>query len=196
MKVMILDHGAGNLHSLAGALESLGADVRIESSASIACTGEALVIPGVGGFGPVAARLAPERETVRDALGDGLPCLAICLGLQLLFGRSEEGQGYGLELIPGETTRVTASRIPHMGWNVVQGDDALLPDDSLMYYAHSFAVRPADTGIVSAWTTYDSDRFPAIIRTGNTVGVQFHPEKSGIAGRRFLARWLGQAKCV
>jgi glutamine amidotransferase len=80
-----------------------------------------------------------------------------------------------------------------MGWNVVEGDDRLLPDRSLAYYAHSFAARPADAGIVSAWTTYEDDRFPAIVRTGNTVGVQFHPEKSGAVGRKFLARWLEQA---
>ncbi|HYU79137.1 MAG TPA: imidazole glycerol phosphate synthase subunit HisH [Vicinamibacterales bacterium] len=194
MRVIVLDHGAGNLHSLAGALESLGASVHIEPNASRACSGDALVIPGVGGFGPVATRLAPERGIVRSALADGLPCLAICLGMQLLFGRSDEGEGEGLALLRGETTRIAATRIPHMGWNRIEAADPLLPNGSLMYYAHSFAVRPADSQIVSGWTTYDGDRFASIVRTANTVGVQFHPEKSGTTGRRFLAAWLEQAE--
>lgn len=196
MRVMILDHGAGNLHSLSGALTALGADARIESDASRLSRADALVIPGVGGFAPVAARLEPARDVLRDALANGMPCLSICLGMQLLFGRSEEGEGCGLELIAGETTRVRAERIPHMGWNRVE-ESSMLPGNSLMYFAHSFVVRPVDTRIVSGWTTYDRDRFPAIVRTGNTLGVQFHPEKSGAAGRKFLAAWLEEAAaCV
>jgi glutamine amidotransferase len=193
---MILDHGAGNLHSLAGALASSGADVRIESDVLRACSGDALVIPGVGGFAPVAARLESSRDVLRDALSSGLPCLSICLGMQLLFGKSEEGEGVGIQLIEGETTRVKADRIPHMGWNRVESSDAPF-SDSLMYFAHSFVVRPLDAGVVTAWTTYDGDRFPAIVRMANTIGVQFHPEKSGSVGRRFLAVWLEEAAaCV
>lgn len=196
MRVAILDHGAGNLHSLSGALTALGAESRIESNVLRACDGDALVIPGVGGFAPVAARLEPSGDVLRYALSTGMPCLAICLGMQLLFGNSEEGEGRGLELIAGETTRVRAERIPHMGWNRVDGS-SLVPDNSLMYFAHSFVVRPADADVVRGWTTYDGDRFPAIVRTANTLGVQFHPEKSGTAGRRFLAAWLEEAAaCV
>jgi glutamine amidotransferase len=196
VKIVVLDHGAGNLHSLSGALTALGAEVRIESDVLRACGGDALVIPGVGGFAPVAARLEPSGAVLRDALSSGTPCLAICLGMQLLFGDSEEGEGRGLEFIAGETTRVKAQRIPHMGWNRVEGS-SMLPENSLMYFAHSFVVRPVDAEVVRGWTTYDDDRFPAIVRTANTLGVQFHPEKSGAAGRKFLAAWLDEAAaCV
>ncbi|HUQ20752.1 MAG TPA: imidazole glycerol phosphate synthase subunit HisH [Gemmatimonadaceae bacterium] len=196
MKVIVLDHGAGNLHSLSGALTALGADVRIESDGVRACSGNALVIPGVGGFAPVAARLESSRDGLREALSSGVPCLAICLGMQMLFGNSEEGEGSGLGLIAGESTRVKAERIPHMGWNRVDGNP-MLPDNSLMYFAHSFVVRPVDAQVVQGWTTYDADRFPAIVRTANTLGVQFHPEKSGAVGRKFLAAWLEEAAaCV
>jgi glutamine amidotransferase len=116
--------------------------------------------------------------------------------MQMLFGSSEEGEGTGLELIPGETTRVRAERIPHMGWNRVDGN-SMLPENSLMYFAHSFVVRPADNQVVRGWTTYDGDRFPSIVRAANTLGVQFHPEKSGGVGRKFLAAWLEEAAaCV
>lgn len=196
MRVTILDHGAGNLHSLSGALTALGAESSIESDVLRACDSDALVIPGVGGFAPVAALLESSRDELRDALSNGKPCLAICLGMQLLFGNSEEGEGSGLELIAGETTRVKAGRIPHMGWNHVDGS-SMLPDNALMYFAHSFVVRPIDAEVVRGWTTYDRDRFPAIVRTANTLGVQFHPEKSGQAGRKFLAAWLEEAAaCV
>ena len=134
------------------------------------------------------------RAPLRQALADGLPGLGICLGMQLLFERSEEAEGQGVGLIPGAVTRLDAPRVPHMGWARVEGPDSALASSGLLdaYYANSFACRPVDPGVVSAWTQHGRDRFPAMVRTARTVGVQFHPEKSSAPGVRLLAALLAE----
>lgn len=189
MRVTLLDYGVGNLHSLANGLAAAGTEVEITSDVARALDAACLILPGVGAFAPAAARLAPERERLVGRLRAGLPCLAICLGMQLLFEESEEGGGPGLALIPGRVTSVTASRVPHMGWNALENDTEPLMERSGLasaYFAHGFACRPGSPATVSAWTTHEGDRFPAVVRTGRTVGVQFHPEKSSRAGIAFL----------
>jgi imidazole glycerol-phosphate synthase subunit HisH len=189
MRVTILDYGAGNLHSLEKAVSTNGADVAIVSDPRRALDTDVFVLPGVGAFAGAAECLAPVREPLRQALEGGLPCLAICLGMQLLFDTSEEGPGEGLGLMGGPVQRVVAPIVPHMGWNTLEEvtDDAATASGlSTGYYAHSFVCRPERPGIVTAWTTAGSDRFPAIVRYRNTVGVQFHPEKSSAPGLRFL----------
>lgn len=192
--VAILDYGCGNLHSLAKALRCGGAEPRIVDDAAAATTARAVVLPGVGAFGAAAERLGPGSEALRDALARGLPCLGICLGMQLLFGTSDEGEGGGLAALAGNVRRLRASRLPHMGWNdvVPERRDPLLAgvEPLVAYFAHSFAAAPADAGDVVAWTTHDGDRFPAVVRRGNAWGVQFHPEKSGVAGLRLLRNFL------
>ena len=106
MRVTLFDYGAGNLHSLAKALASPGVDVRIEPDPAAATDTDLLVLPGVGAFGPAAAALAPGRARMRDAIAGGLPCLGICLGMQLLFDRSEEGEGRGLGVMRGCVRRL------------------------------------------------------------------------------------------
>ncbi len=194
MRVTIFDYGAGNLHSLAKALESVGASVTVESDPVHAVDGDVLVLPGVGAFGAATDRLAAGRAVIREAIVGGLPTLGICLGMQLLFDTSEEGPGAGLGVIPGRVTKLVASRIPQIGWNDVDfaygerlGDIAPLP---MAYYANSYVCRPNEERTVIAWTTYEGDRFPAAVRSGNTVGVQFHPEKSSSQGVRFLHAFL------
>ena len=197
MRVTIFDYGAGNLHSLAKAIEAAGVEVRLETDAIAAVDTDALVLPGVGAFGAASARLAPGRDAMRAALEGGLPCLGICLGMQLLFDRSEEGDGAGLGVIPGSVTRLDARRIPHIGWNTL--DDA---SDSLFaraplpiaYFANSYVCRPASDASVTAWTTHENDRFAAVVRRGRTVGVQFHPEKSSGAGVRLILAFLGEGR--
>ncbi len=198
MKVTLFDYGAGNLHSLAKALALTGADVRIENDAAAALATDVFVLPGVGAFGPAAARLAPARERVRDALAGGLPCIAICLGMQLLFDGSDEGAGDGLGLIPGRVRALQAERVPHMGWNGVEWAGAgagasgaahsanALAGLELAYFAHSFACAPDDEGCALAWTRHEDDRFPSVVRVANTIGAQFHPEKSSAPGLAFL----------
>lgn len=200
MKVALLDYGVGNLHSLARALDAGGASVSIETSAAVALAADAIVLPGVGAFGAAAECLAPYRKDLRAALLDGLPCLGICLGMQLLFDSSEEGDGNGIGLIRGRVRALQAPRVPHMGWNVVTAtDDRAEPllgkvGSPAVYYANSFVAEPADPGCVTAWTRYGDERFPAIIRTGATRGVQFHPEKSGAAGLRIIQNFLDEAE--
>ncbi len=190
MIATVLDLGVGNIHSLARGLADLGLLLKVTDDPRDALTSDLLVLPGVGSFAAATARIADVRTELRAALADGLPCLAICLGMQLLFEESEEGQGKGIGLLDGRSTRLSGPRVPHMGWNTVAETDVLPLSSELMYFAHSYACRPLDSSLVDSWTEYDGDRFPAVVRAGRTTGVQFHPEKSGAAGRRFLRGWL------
>jgi glutamine amidotransferase len=192
MSIVVFDYGAGNLHSLCKALAADDRALRVESDVRRLTDGDLLVLPGVGAFAQAAARLAPARASIRDALRDGHPCLGICLGGQLLLESSDEGPGGGLGLIPGRVTRLRATRVPHIGWNEVSGPDPLLGASGLelAYFANGYACRPEDAGCVSGWCRHEDDRFPAVLRVARTIGVQFHPEKSGTAGRRFVAAAL------
>jgi glutamine amidotransferase len=198
MRATIFDYGAGNIHSLAKAIEAAGATVVVEPDPRRAVDTDVLVLPGVGAFGAAAERLAPGRHAMRDALANGLPCLGICLGMQLFLDGSEEGapNAGGLGVIPGQVTRLRARHVPQIGWNSIdQGVDPLLEAAPLAYayYANSYVCRPADDSVVRAWSTHDDDRFAAVVRKGNTVGVQFHPEKSSAPGLRFLRAFLAGA---
>ena len=197
MRVTIFDYGAGNLHSLAKALDVDEMSVRVETDPVRAVDTDVLVLPGVGAFGAAVERLAPGREPMRTALLDGLPAIGICLGMQLLFDASDEGEGAGLGVIPGRVTRLAAQRVPQIGWNQVsaESDELLFRTAPLpiVYYANSFVCRPTALDSVIAWTTHEDDRFPAAVRAGNTVGVQFHPEKSSSAGVEFLHAFLRDA---
>ena len=194
MRVTIFDYGAGNLHSLAKALEGDGAVVLVETDPVRALDTDALVLPGVGAFGAAVARLESGRDAMRDAIRAGLPTIGICLGMQLLFDESDEGAGTGLGVLAGRVTRLDATRVPQIGWNdvsPVRGEplfqEAPLP---IAYFANSFVCRPADEQVVIAWTTHEGDRFPSAVRAGHAVGVQFHPEKSSAGGVRFLHAFL------
>lgn len=197
--VTLFDYGAGNLHSLAKAVERAGARVRITTDPAAAVEDtDALVLPGVGAFAAAAERLAPGRIAMRDALATGLPALGICLGMQLFFDASDEGPGAGLGLLAGRVTRIAARRVPQIGWNTIEPFDAATPDPLLTasglrtaYYANSFVCRPTDpAACVTAWSEHEGDRFPAAVRTGHTVGVQFHPEKSSAPGVAYVAAWV------
>ena len=168
MRVAVLDTRVGNVHSLLKALAAAGGQPRLESRPEACLDAPLLVLLG------------------------GAPCLGICLGMQLLLEGSDEGPGAGLGTIPGGVVRLNAPRIPHMGWNRVEGEDPLLARSGLQtaYYAHSFVCRPVNAGVVRATTEHAGVRFPAMIRSGGMVGVQFHPEKSGAPGLAFLAAVL------
>jgi glutamine amidotransferase len=197
MRVTIFDYGAGNLHSLAKAIEGGGVEVRIEEDPTLAIETDALVLPGVGAFGAAAGRLASGRDAMRDAIVGGLPTLGICLGMQLLFEGSEEGAGAGLGVVAGRVSRLQAQRVPQIGWNALESprdplfDVAPLP---IAYYANSFVCRPTDASSVIAWSEHEGDRYPAAVRAGTAVGVQFHPEKSSTAGVRWLHAFLDEAR--
>ena len=190
MRIAVLDYGAGNLHSLLRAATFDGTEASLEPAVERCVEADALILPGVGGFGPAAARLRRSRAGLRDAIADGLPTIGICLGRQLLFDASEEDAGDGLGVLPGRVTRLRAARVPHIGWNTLDdARDPLLGDGGAPrfgYFANGYACRPDDTGCVTAWTTHERDRFPAIVRRGRVIGFQFHPEKSGIDGVALL----------
>lgn len=196
MRVTIFDYGAGNLHSLSKAIAGPNVGVFFETDPLRSLDTDVLLLPGVGAFSHAAERLAPAAVAMREALVGGLPAIGICLGMQLLLDGSDEGDGCGIGVIPGRVTRLAAARIPQIGWNSLdQSTDGTLQSSRLTtaYYANSYVCRPRDESVVTAWTTHEGDRFPAIIRVGATVGVQFHPEKSSAAGVRFLRALVEEA---
>src|SRR5262249_3348365 len=140
MKATVFDYGAGNLHSICKALDRAGAAVTIESDPGAALATDLLVLPGVGAFGAAAARLAPARDAMGAALLGGLPCLGVCLGMQLLFERSEESDGAGLGIIAGRVRRLRSARVPQMGWNEIESRDALFTGATLecAYFANGY----------------------------------------------------------
>ncbi|MGQ0647422.1 MAG: imidazole glycerol phosphate synthase subunit HisH [Gemmatimonadaceae bacterium] len=196
MRVTIFDYGVGNLHSLAKAIVAAGVVPDIVKDPADAMASDALVLPGVGAFAPAAECFAREREALREGILGGLPTLGICLGMQLLFDTSDEGPGQGLGVFSGQVTRLTAESVPQMGWNSLDDiADPLLRVSGLreVYYAHSYACRPRDRRSVVAWSEHEGDRFAAVVRRGNAVGVQFHPEKSSAPGVSFIRAFLQEA---
>jgi glutamine amidotransferase len=196
MRVAVFDYGAGNLHSLVKTLERDGAIVEIETDPSRAVRADVLVLPGVGAFGHAASRMASGIADMRSALREGLPCLGICLGMQLLFDASDEGAGEGLGIFPGRVHRLVGGRVPQIGWNTIEnGADPLLDTAPLTsaYYANSYVCDPEDESCVRAWSTHEAARFPALLRAGRTIGEQFHPEKSSAPGVELVRAFLREA---
>jgi glutamine amidotransferase len=194
--VALFDYGAGNMHSLGKALEGAGARVVVTADWDEALARDALVLPGVGAFGAAAAALPDDRSRVRDALADGLPCLGICLGMQLFFAASEESAGEGIGFLPGSVRLLEARVVPQMGWNDVEtGADAIFEGVGplVAYYANSYVCVPEGGRDAIAWSEYDGRRFAAGVRRGNTWGLQFHPEKSSAPGRRIIANFVALA---
>lgn len=199
MKIALYDYGAGNLHSLGKALEGAGARVVVTADWDEALSMDALVLPGVGAFGQAAAALPGDRAPVREALEGGLPCLGICLGMQLFFERSDEADGHGIGLIPGTVRKLDADVVPHMGWNDVEvEDDPLFDgiDDLVAYYANSYVCEPDDVNPVIARSSYGPGTFAAGVRRANSWGVQFHPEKSSRDGRRIIGNFVREARGI
>jgi glutamine amidotransferase len=187
--VRLLDYGVGNLHSLTKALERSGLAVETVAAGEGPGDADGLVLPGVGAFQPAAEELAPGREAVRDAVHEGTPLLGVCLGMQLLTEGSAEGPGEGLGLVDGLTRPLDHDRLPHIGWNTLEGPaEGPLSDldGRHVYYVHSFVIP--DTDDVLARTTY-GERFPALLQRDNVIATQFHPEKSSTAGRIVLDRF-------
>ena len=185
-RVAVLDHGMGNLHSVAKALEAAGARVLVTSEPTPINRCDALCVPGQGVFGRCMSNLRAMGldKLIEDWIAASKPYLGICLGMQVLFDRSEEGGGLeGLGVLSGPVRRLSNGiRIPHIGWNSL-GED-------YFYFDHSYAAFPRDEGIVQAWCEHGG-RWAAAVRRDSILGVQFHPEKSGRAGIALLTQWLG-----
>lgn len=194
VSITLVDYGAGNLLSIGQALRLVGATVRVARNGKELGRPDLVVMPGVGAQGPAIRRLrrAGLDAALEAAVADGAWYLGICLGMQLLFGRSEEDGSWGLGWMAGETRRLPdAPRLPHIGWNTVDPVRrhpllASLPDHTPMYFVHSFAPVPADPQVVVAETEHGG-RFASVVAKGRLLGLQFHPEKSGPDGLLLLA---------
>jgi glutamine amidotransferase len=197
IRVAVVDYGAGNLVSIGNALAALGADVAIARRPVDLDGAAAIVVPGVGASAPAMARLRRLGlvEPIRDAVAAGTWFVGICLGMQLLFERSDEDDARMLGLLAGDVVRLErAPRLPHIGWNTLEIRQAHpvldgLADGTPAYFVHSYAPRPANPEIVIADTTHGGT-FPSVIAADRIVGFQFHPERSGDDGLRMLANTL------
>ncbi|MFP3235472.1 MAG: imidazole glycerol phosphate synthase subunit HisH [Nitrososphaeria archaeon] len=205
-KIGIIKYGVGNVFSVSAGLRRAGADVEVVDAPSPGY--DALVLPGVGAYGPAIERLEPHRRTLLDLLDDGVPVLGICLGMQLLFERSEEG-GWreGLGLLPGEVVRLGARKLPHIGWSRIEvsRECRLLEGverGSYFYFVHSYANLDTSRGFVCSTASHEGQRFVAAVESPPLYGTQFHPERSDGPGstvlRNFVriasgGRWLPQA---
>jgi glutamine amidotransferase len=181
--VAVCDYGAGNTRSVVAAFGRLGAEAVTTSDAEAVLAADLAVLPGVGSA--ASAMTGLRRRGIDEALGArtaaGRVTLGICLGLQLALEESEEDGGVrGLALLPGRAVRLHARRVPRIGWAPVD------PGGDAFYFAHSYV---AETPAASAW----SEGLVATARSGGFVGVQFHPERSGAAGARFLGECLSHA---
>jgi glutamine amidotransferase len=197
MRIEIFNYGAGNLFSIQVALNKEGAETSLTKDGKRLSEADAMVLPGVGSFNQAASVLPMTK--IRDAVDSGKPLLGVCLGLQLFFSRSEEGKGSGLALFPGEVKRFRSSKVkvPQIGWNTltVRRDSELtdgLEKESWVYYVNSF--YPSTKGEWVVATTDYGVEFPALVSRKNVYGTQFHPEKSGEAGRRILRNFLRTVK--
>jgi glutamine amidotransferase len=187
-RVAVLDFGMGNLRSVAKAVERAGGEAVVTAAAAEADRSEALVVPGVGAFAACmdGLRSGGLDELVRTYAGSDRPVLAVCLGMQVLFEHSEEGNAEGLGLLRGRVVRLPASvTVPHMGWNDVTWGRRHpfvdgLDDGTRFYFVHSYVCLPEDD--VTVGETEHGMRFPAAVASGNVFATQFHPEKSSDDG--------------
>ncbi len=200
-KIAIFDYGSGNIFNLKKSIESMGSEVHVISNFNSIQYYDGLFFPGVGNFDPAIKKLVDNKnskKSFRDILTE-LPIFGICLGMELLFEKSEEGIENGLDMIEGDVIHLpTTMIVPHMGWNnilIEKQNDLLdgIDNNSWAYFAHSYMVRPKKTEIVYAKSDYGA-KIPAIIAHHNLFGTQFHPEKSSVTGIKILQNFLRMCK--
>ena len=196
--ICIVDYGAGNLRSVQKALEHLGADAFVSSSARDIENADKIILPGVGAFGKAVAAIdhLSLRKSLVHSIQQNKPFLGICLGLQLLFQTSEENpEAKGLSVLAGHVVRFPRNlKVPHLGWNVLQQNSECplwqgIPKESYFYFAHSYYVLPEEVSLTVGTSDY-SFSFPVAIRKENLFGLQFHPEKSQKWGLQILHNFI------
>ena len=193
--IAIIDYEMGNLGSVAKALTYLGQHVEVTADPDQITRADRVILPGVGAMSYALEQLENKGldQAIRAYLATDRPFLGICLGMQLMFERSEEGDARGLGILPGVVRRFQPQpglKIPHMGWNQLTASRlALLPEGQHFYFVHSYYCDPADDALVAAWS-HHGQPFAAAVQHNNILLTQFHPEKSGDSGLKLLSDWI------
>ncbi len=196
--ICIVDYGAGNLRSVQKAVEYNGAEAVVSSKAADIKSADQVIFPGVGAFGKAVEAIDELglRQPLIQAIETGKPFLGICLGLQLLFEKSEENtKAQGLGVFKGNVKRFPYTlKVPHLGWNILDEKQPSrlwegIPNKSFFYFAHSFYIQPKDTSCIIGESDYGF-KFPVAVQKGNLFGVQFHPEKSQQWGLAILKNFI------
>jgi glutamine amidotransferase len=199
--VAVIDYDMGNLHSACKGIELAGATPIVTNNPRELAAADGLVLPGVGSFDPAMQKLRANHleQPIHDAIASGKPFLGICLGMQILFETSEEGQESGLGIIRGNVKRFEREpnlTIPHMGWNQLNLTQSHCPlwqnlgTSPWMYFVHSYYTAPVDDGVTAATTTHGNQKVTVAIAKDNVMAVQFHPEKSSTHGIHLLANFV------
>jgi glutamine amidotransferase len=197
-KIAIFDFGAGNLFNLHQSLLGNGAhSVDIIRSLRELENYDGLVLPGVGNFDSAISSMQKDLALMNTAVDKDMPILGICLGLEMLFDKSEEGILEGLKILDGDVLMLPKIKVkvPHIGWNnlrIVNSESNLLkgiPQDSWVYFVHSYHIEPQDDKLIAAVTEYGS-KLPVVIERSNLFGTQFHPEKSGKIGAQIMKNFV------
>lgn len=199
VRVSIFDYGAGNIFSLKNALEQAGAKVDVITSFDEDLNHSGILLPGVGNFDPAIKSIRGSDAGLLKHVGDHIPVLGICLGMEMFFEKSEEGTQDGLSVMDGDVVVLPKDmKVPHMGWNslrikrhskILEG----INDGAWVYFVHSFMAKPTSDEIITADSDYGI-RIPAIVERDNFIGTQFHPEKSGSVGRAMIKNFLDVCK--
>jgi len=203
--IAVIDYDMGNLHSACKGLERAGATTQVTDCYQDLEQADAVVLPGVGAFDPAMQHLRSRDlvEPIREVIASGKPFLGICLGLQILFDGSEEGQEAGLGVVKGVVRHFRPEpglTIPHMGWNQLQLTQPHLaiwqhlPADPWAYFVHSYYADPTDPRINAATITHGSQTVTAAIGQDNLVATQFHPEKSSAVGLQILSNFVASVQ--
>ena len=192
-KIVIIDYNSGNIKSLGNMLSSVGCNYILSNKKEDILSANKLLFPGQGHFAQAMENLHKSGliDTIKQSINNGVDFLGICLGLQIFFEKSEEAPNFeGLGIIKGEVKKFKLGKIPQVGWNKIKttkNNDYL--SDDYFYFVNSYYVEPKDKNIVSSYTDYEIE-FCSSIQKGNLSAVQFHPEKSSIAGVNFFKKWL------
>ena len=199
-KIGLIDYGMGNIHSVKKAIENLEEEVLLIKNSLQIRSCKALIIPGQGAFDPAVENLNKTGliDEIKKWISSGKSFMGICLGLQILFEESEEGNNKGIGIIKGKIKKIPTinnQRIPHIGWcNLVPSKDSkLLGKEEInkwVYFDHSYFAVPNEESFVTASVKYGPINLTAIIENENLIACQFHPEKSGKIGQSLLKRWL------
>jgi glutamine amidotransferase len=200
--IAIVDYGLGNLASVGNAFRKVGAEVVRTSDPTGIREADGVVLPGVGAASAGMERLRARElvHVIRDVTSSGTPLLGLCLGMQLLFEWSEEGDAECLGLLAGRVRRLDGTvKVPHIGWNQVETVPGPLwdgiPPTPYVYFVHSYVCDPADPAVIAGLTSY-GDTFCSAVTAGSIWGAQFHPERSGEHGLQLIANFAAACKAL